>query len=285
MRMATPPPAPNRRVRTPPAPRFGALEDEWTPFTPRRSSRVAAQQSRQVSGGSTNGNGNSVPRMRNSSGQRQDTSALSRGAVTHQTSQLSPPSSPLFSSPAATHPQYTPLRSKRNTSAKGSAGKKRQGSPTVGSDMEGHLGSVNLGVSDPRAVLPTPSKTPRKRDTPNKELLASTSRVLFHPRLASVEDAIPSPKKRSRKSLGAASSSFASVLYEDPVEGPSGKIEVYEDSKDRVPTLDYDDDNPFVVRPGEALRNKPLIRARPQTKREAKMDDDMKKERGVTYVL
>jgi hypothetical protein len=142
--------------------------------------------------------------------------------------------------------------------------------------------SATLGVSDPRAILPTPLKTPRKRDIP-KDGLRSASRVLFHPRLASVEDAIPSTKKRSRRSLGTASSSFASVLYED-TEAASGKIEVYEDSKDRVPTLDYDDDNPFVSRPGEAP-GRPHVRTKPQTKREAKMDEDMKKDRGVTYVL
>jgi hypothetical protein len=123
-------------------------------------------------------------------------------------------------------------------------------------------------------------KTPRKREVA-KEVLSSTSRVLFHPRLATVDDAMPSPKK-SRKSKGV---SLTSVF--DGKQGHAEKIEVYEDSKERIPTADYDEDNPFLVQPGEA-RSKQTAKSskgRAQTQRDTQMEDDMRNERGVTYVL
>jgi hypothetical protein len=141
-------------------------------------------------------------------------------------------------------------------------------------------GMLNAGIADPKAVLPTPSKTPRKKGIQTKDP-GSTSRVLFHARLATVEDAMPSPKKRSRKSLGAASSSLASVLFDDKDGGLSEKIEVYEDSRERVPTVDHDEDNPFLVRPAE----KKTSGRRGQSQRDAKMEEKMKNGEGVTYVL
>jgi hypothetical protein len=97
---------------------------------------------------------------------------------------------------------------------------------------------------------------------------------------------MPSPKKKSRKKLGSASS-LASVLFDGGKHGqPNPTIEVYEDSKERIPTADYDEENPFLVRPGEAAgRGKKSMRSRPQSQREARMDEDVRHDRGLTYVL
>ncbi len=69
------------------------------------------------------------------------------------------------------------------------------------------------------------------------------------------------------------------------------KIEIYTDSKDRVPTLDEDEDNPFVT------SKKPETAARPNnsknsskrrkvvSERDAEMEAKVKNEEGMIYVL
>jgi hypothetical protein len=84
-------------------------------------------------------------------------------------------------------------------------------------------------------MLPTPAKTPRKRD----EKYGSTGRVLFTDRPASPQEAMPSPR-RSRVAR--------SFTMDD--EPDNERIQVYTDSVDRVPEVDEDADNPFVVRKG-----------------------------------
>jgi hypothetical protein len=250
------------------------MEDEWTPFTPRRSSRVAAQH-----------------HQKSKLTVSQASTTLSKTQKSRSVSQqhLSPPTSPQLHT--SLHPDQTPHRNKRTFTASSSRLRKQQNSPSSSdTDLESntpmnHEQAPNLGIADPKAVLPTPSKTPRKRNIANKDVLGSSSRLLFsNPRLANVDDAMPSPKKKTRKSLGTASSSLASVLFDGKLAQTTEKVEVYEDSKERIPTVDYNEDNPFIVRPG-ASKSKHSTRARPQSVREARMDEDLRNERGMTYVL
>lgn len=73
----------------------------------------------------------------------------------------------------------------------------------------------------------------------------------------------------------------------DDLEPQADKIEVYEDSKERIPTADYDEDNPFLAQPG-AQRSKPSSRPtrnRPKSGRDKKIEAAVQNEEGVSYVL
>jgi hypothetical protein len=100
----------------------------------------------------------------------------------------------------------------------------------------------------PEESLLTPAKTPRKRPIKTEESLRSTARVLFATnRPATVEEAMPTPTPRkSRKTNAYSLESFA-----EQMEEPEAKIEIYTDSKERVPTRDDEDDNPFVTKKGK----------------------------------
>jgi hypothetical protein len=99
-------------------------------------------------------------------------------------------------------------------------------------------------------MLPTPAKTPKKRQEQPVAGLGSTARVLFPTRPQTIEEAMPSLKrgKRGKKYTGFILNSFSEDPNDDEEEG---KIEIYTDSKERVPELDTGDDNPFIDRPGQ----------------------------------
>jgi hypothetical protein len=235
--MATTPPPRSRRVHTPPAP---GGDDEWTPFTPRRSNRVAAQRTRFVQ---TPQSGRLAPPPSN-------------------IFQVSPPASPL--SPSHPTPRH---------SIKSSYRKQQKPRPQLAqSGSETEIEESRMPTS---AVLPTPLKTPRKKAL-SKEALNSTSRVLFHPRLANIEDAMPTPKKTRRPRA------YSLDPHADAAAGLDS-IEVYEDSKERVPAADYDQDNPFLVAPGTSRRRSSRPRAKSARERDA--EAMVNNEEGVVYVL
>jgi hypothetical protein len=81
-------------------------------------------------------------------------------------------------------------------------------------------------------MLPTPAKTPSKR-----EEKYGSGRLLFASRGANPQDAMPSPR-RSRPTK-------RFTLDDEP---DNERIQVYTDSVDCIPEVDEDADNPFIVR-------------------------------------
>lgn len=85
------------------------------------------------------------------------------------------------------------------------------------------------------ALLPTPNKTPKKRPSEIAPGIASIARPLF--RSETVEEVMPSPKKKGKRYKGFSLDSF---------EAEDGQpIQIYTDSNDRVPEVDMSSDNPF----------------------------------------
>lgn len=130
-------------------------------------------------------------------------------------------------------------------------------------------------------MLPTPAKTPRKRLL-HSESIKSTARVLFAPR-PTVEEATPRKARKYSKNL------FSLNSFEEEAE--SSKIEIYTDSKERIPTADEDDDeeNPFVIKKGKG-KAKSKVRAKPtpQRKKDAKaeeMDEAVNREEGMIFLF
>ena len=128
-------------------------------------------------------------------------------------------------------------------------------------------------------MLPTPAKTPRK-----KALIpgvGATGRKLF-PVHADANDFIPSPrKKKSNRHIG-----FSLDTFDEEQD----KIEIYTDSKDRVPELDESEDNPFYTKPGI----EPAILVKEGSKRRKVsgefsgikgMEEEFRREDGMVYVL
>lgn len=256
-------PSPSRRVRTPPAPLHG---DDWEPFSPRRSTRVAAKRRlhfEQTDPAHT-------PRT------RRDVTppASSRKTIARTSlSTLSPPASP------TTSPARTPHSTRRALFRAPDALDSDSDQPRATS------GSRFLASMAP-GMLPTPAKTPRKRVL-HSETIKSTARLLFQPRPATIEEVTPRKAKKFSKNI------YSLNSFED--DGESSKIEIYTDSKERIPTADEEDDeeNPFVIKKGKGkakatARATAKAKPTPQRKKTAKaeeMDEAVNRDEGMIFLF
>ncbi|KFY63899.1 hypothetical protein V496_03591 [Pseudogymnoascus sp. VKM F-4515 (FW-2607)] len=203
---ATTPP-PTSRIRIPPTPRLG-LEDDYQPYARRKSTRVASQLERSAQTPPPASNHNL--RSSNSSPQ----SAAKRSVS--GSSNITPPST--ISRKRANKPK--PLgddlaSSRRATSPQG---------------FYSSIGTRN-------EMLPTPAKTPQKRAEAKTSTITSIARNLFPVRHETVEQAMPSPKRRGKKYKGFSLDGYG--------EDKDESIAIFTDSKERLPEADPSSDNPF----------------------------------------
>lgn len=271
--MAATPPPPGR-IHTPPTPLHGPKYDSYEPYSPRRSSRLAAQHSNQAL--------QSPQQHRNV---RVSTPRSSRTVgTTRQTHpNISPPSSP--ASPSAGS-----LRLPKSRKAASSASRQPG---IVFDNCVADLVKAQLkpSATETFGMLPTPAKTPRKRSSPNQAALKSTARVLFPSRPATIDDAMPSPRKHKQPAAGQNSFSISALADEGDDEASSSKIEIYTDSKERVPSMDEDENNPFLSR--NAASKKKVIEVAQTTRRRVKsksekdkqMEEATQQDEGMIYVL
>ncbi|XPS73547.1 hypothetical protein M3J09_005692 [Ascochyta lentis] len=253
-------PSPPRRVHTPPAPLHG---DNWEPFSPRRSSRVAAQRRLHLEQTDTA----RTPRTR-----RDLTPTASSRKTVARPSQLtlSPPSSP--TSP----PKHrTPHSTRRTLFPTADALDSDSDHPPLTSGRR-FLASMAPGM------LPTPAKTPRKRALLAEDSLQPTARVLFPSRPATIDEVTPRKARRTIKNA------YSLESFEQGGES-SDKITIFTDSKERVPTADEDEENPFVTRKGRG-KAKAKAKATPQKSRKvdartADMEEAVDREEGMIYLF
>lgn len=142
-------------------------------------------------------------------------------------------------------------------------------------------GTLHLGPY----MLPTPAKTPRKKDLRKTAEFQSAARVLFPTRLENVEEAMPTKKsRRARKNVG------FSLDGPGENEQPESRIQIFTDSKEKLPELDLSESNPFVDRPGETESLEPQKstehrgRSTP-VKTDARIENTFNHEKGMIYVL
>ena len=162
---------------------------------------------------------------------------------------LSPPSSPLS-------PDSMPARR-----ARGGASSSRA--------------SNNMSNARPKQsdhMLPTPIKTPRKPEA--KAGVKPTARVLFPHRIDTVED--PTPKKKGRKT---------GFSLDSPGAGSDGKIEIFEDSKDKVPEVDDSAENPFLAKPETRSARSRGKRKADELGQNEEVQEVLKRDEGMIYVL
>jgi hypothetical protein len=88
-------------------------------------------------------------------------------------------------------------------------------------------------------MLPTPVKTPRKKNVPS---VNAAARALFQdqPVLGEEVTATSGRGRRGRRYNGFTLESFSAE------EESSGHIQIFTDSRDNVPQLDTSEDNPFI---------------------------------------
>ncbi|KIW10469.1 hypothetical protein PV08_11433 [Exophiala spinifera] len=151
------------------------------------------------------------------------------------------------------------------------------------------LASSSTMISD--GMLPTPVKTPKKKQVSE---VNGTARALFQdPAHAAdgVADVEPNPR-RNRKNKRYNGYSLESFSVEG--EGSQGQIQIFTDSRDRVPQLDKSVSNPFVESTvddetvssrkiaGTAKRRKVSAEAR---KMDSQVKEALKKDEGMVYVF
>lgn len=118
-------------------------------------------------------------------------------------------------------------------------------------------------------MLPTPAKTPRKKPVGD---VGTTARSLFPPSSSS-------GRKKTKKHTG-----FSLDSFEE--SGPSGnQIQIYTDSRDRIPEVDQSEDNPFTKRPAPSMPTTRSSRRRDGGKRDKEVDEAIDREDGMVYVL
>ncbi|KAF2852274.1 hypothetical protein T440DRAFT_466977 [Plenodomus tracheiphilus IPT5] len=243
-------PSPPRRVHTPPAP-----GTSYEPFSPRRSSRVAAQRDTHVH------HERPMPRTRRDV---TPTASSKRSIVRAANFALSPPSSPV----SPQHHTRSP-RSVRRTHLEPLDSDSDHAAPTPARRFLSAM---------PSDMLPTPAKTPRKRPIGD---LSSTSRILFPQRPATIEEVVPTPRKsRKTKNL------FTLESFSAHMDDESEKIPIFTDSKERIPTPGAVDENPFLTtKKGKGRARTTPQKSRKIDQRTAKLNEAAERDEGMVYIF
>ncbi|KAL4915310.1 hypothetical protein BDW62DRAFT_188757 [Aspergillus aurantiobrunneus] len=240
--MATTPPPPSF-LRIPPTPRHGTGYDQYEPYSTRHSARLASQRA------STESRTTPPPSFPISQGR-----GVSRGTKkqkTAETETLSPPGSPVRS----------PWKkmSGRNFATQ------LDEPDSFNTTEPAHSHPSRLfGAAMTEGMLPTPAKTPRKKPVDN---VGATARALFPSQ---------SGQKKKKKHTGFSLDSFT----DDPSQGDS--IQIYTDSRDRIPEVDESEGNPFYQEPSNT---KPRSSRRKTASRDKEVDEALNREDGMVYVF
>lgn len=261
--MASTPPPISLRARTPPSPQHA---DSYEPYSPRRSKRSTAHSNPYSSF-----NSERSPRALALT----PPTTIKRARFARAPTQLSsPPSSPA-----------SPVKQLHKTPRKQTFSSRKA---VAGSDSDDHLSSAKLAPPsiDPITMLPTPSKTPKKR-----QAITSTARILsFQPNHPN--DVMPSPRRIQKKHARSLNAMPGFELYEDEVDDRGEQIEIYTDANARVPEMDESEDNPFVGRRKKVEQLRPQQRRRgarrkskEEIERETRIEEAVRRDEGVTYVL
>lgn len=131
-------------------------------------------------------------------------------------------------------------------------------------------------------MLPTPAKTPRKCALHSEQSIKPTARVLFPSRPASIDEVTPRKARKFTKNV------YSLNSFEETGES-SEKIQIYTDSKERIPTADEDDDeNPFVTKKTKG-KAKAKAKATPQRRKEdartEEMEEAVNRDEGMIFML
>ncbi|KAF2712793.1 hypothetical protein K504DRAFT_372718 [Pleomassaria siparia CBS 279.74] len=250
-----------RRLNTPPAPKHG-YDDSYQPYSLRKSTRVASQRSQMSQSPGRSRISRTVRDVTPTSVKKPRSTTLTAASFT-----LSPPASP-----TSPHPTLRSPRSTRRAHFQ-SAPLDSDSDHVAPTPARRHLSAMNT-----RGMLPTPAKTPQKRVV-KEETLSSTARVLFPTKPATIEDAMPTPRKsrKNRKDVFTLES-FAEQMSE------TENIEIYTDSNARIPTRDDEEENPFITKKGKG-KARATTRARKTDAKTQQMEEAVNRDKGMIYLF
>jgi len=158
------------------------------------------------------------------------------------------------------------------------SGEATKGASVAFSDSDHASSSLAASTLDPATMLPTPSKTPKRRhDAP----LNATARILsFQPE--NPNDVMPSARKIKKHGRFHSMNGFD--LYDEERAPRDDKVEIFTDANARVPELDEVEDNPFVG--SKRISSRPQRRTKKwPTDEEIAMEQAVSREEGVIFVL
>lgn len=245
--MATTPPPRSSPIHTPPTPLHGAKYDDWEPYGPRRSARVSSQ--RQASGRNLSGNSFSPPLSIHASPKKRDRKGV-----------------------------HILLQADSEEVIRDN---------TVSDDGEDSMPNEKPGLRTTATIpastmLPTPAKTPRKRPEKSAHALRATARVLFPARPETADEAMPSPRKTRKYQPFSLDSSMSGTS----TNGGDNGIEIFTDSKERVPEVDASEDNPFLVSPNQsAQESNGRGKRRRAVERNQEIEEVVRRDDGMFYTL
>lgn len=252
---STPPPRSHvDRPRTPDAPLHGPLHDNYEPYTPRRSTRSTAHNNPY----SSLNTGHGSPRKTHVARDTLPPSTARKSRAQPIGAHPSPPSSP-------NSPSIAPHKTPKKTPRPGSLQPKAP-PPSW----------------DPTGMLPTPSKTPKKRTA----AITSTAHMLnFQP--ADANDIMPTPRRMKKH---AKTSSISALALGENSGAADGMIDVYTDSNARVPEMDESEENPFIGPRKQAAKaqergRRTQHRSQRRVSDEVEMEERVQNEEGMIYVL
>ncbi|KAI9794303.1 MAG: hypothetical protein M1835_006691 [Candelina submexicana] len=289
--MAVTPP-PRSIIRTPPTPLHGSKYGSDHPRSTRKSGRIINQDSRLSAV-------TPPPRSPN----RESQSALPSSPPIVKRAHLTRTSSGHFSPPpsAQTSPQKKLLNLSKSTRQRQVSGTLDFESTNAAAAALGLLHSdsskAEAEASLPPAVsaagmLPTPAKTPRKRSSKAVAGMDSTARILFPTQAETIEEVIASPRKNERKAKKYNGFSLDSFTNETNGDASAEKIEIFTDSKDRVPELDESENNPFYVKGGNEASGTTSSKKASKSKkaerpiaRDPQVEEALKRDDGMVYVF
>ncbi|KAH8666351.1 hypothetical protein BX600DRAFT_549443 [Xylariales sp. PMI_506] len=253
-------PSPPPRVRTPQTPKYGTFGDNWEPYSPpRKSARIA--------------NRTPSPQFATSTASSSGPSTSARKPSAKKSNLSTPSGSPQ----KRRAPAMDSIRRASGTLTAESAASAAEflgiGSSSAASSS---------AVSHQKAGMPpTPAKTPRKQSSDKLDAgVRGVARNLF-PNESTTED-ISSPRKRKPKKYnGVGLDSFRAEEVEED-------IEIYTDSRDRLPEVDNSAENPFY---GETSLE-PSTRRSVRKKKviipgegKVTVDDAVQRDDGIVYVF
>ncbi|KAI1091104.1 hypothetical protein F5B19DRAFT_460323 [Rostrohypoxylon terebratum] len=249
-------PSPPSRVHTPTTPRFG-YGDSWEPYSPRKSSRIAQRQS-------------------------QRTPSPQASSRNRNSARISSSSSEIGTPAGSPQKKRQPaMDSVRRASKNLSAGRVADAADSLGiGNLRQKPKSASTTITG-STMLPTPDKTPAKKlDEKSKANVSLIARNLF-----SESEGMPSPKKRkTKKYTGLTLDSFKAETIEEP-------IEIFTDTRDRIPEEDKTPDNPFYEQPASTSdHDQPVRQTRSKqvyVEGEGKIsiEEALKREDGIIYVF
>ncbi|EAW09604.1 uncharacterized protein ACLA_038140 [Aspergillus clavatus NRRL 1] len=254
--MASTPPPPSV-LRIPPTPRHGAGYDSYEPYSTGYSTRLASQRASRESRSTPPP---SKPSFRSAKKQSND-----------EFEALSPPGS-IFSSsrkkPSSSGGLFATAHSKDDPSISDNTDPFSTGE--LSHAQQRPLKAYRPTMTD--GMLPTPAKTPRKKAIGD---VAGTARTLF-----------PTTRpKKTKKHTGYSLDSFI-----DHAAQQSSQIEIYTDSRDRIPEVDESEGNPFYKNSEPEVPSQMTARAsrrskREEMKRDQEVDEAINREDGMFYVF